>query len=246
MITLYLNPGGLIFSLQDQHGDKLVIKKAPPAEELHTEDQQGRRQGRRGSERLVSNATRPESPQDVVDVTLNPSGGGGVGSGSPGGPATIPQGSAAAASVNEDGFEGRPVVRYNPFGADARVEGGVSPQGVAETPIGGGGSDAEKKLLESKEANRSQVTIKSDDDDLLFAHSFIIYSLYKITQRSHNALHDLLLLLLLLLHMHRLKKPPISPSIVTSHQTRSCLVSLGDLPRPCRHQSNGSCKAVQG
>lgn len=91
----------------------------------------------------------------MVDVTLNPNGGGKVD--------INPQGSAASSAAEADGFEGRPVVRYNPFGADARIEGGVSPQG-AGTPIGGGGalegSEAEKKLLAaSKEANRSQVTI---------------------------------------------------------------------------------------
>ena len=82
-------------------------------------------------------------------MTLNPHRGGGrgvtpaapapVGAGQPGIPtplAAAPQGGEVIGGY-EEGAEGRPVVRYNPFGADARVP---------EEMVAAEGSEAAKKL----------------------------------------------------------------------------------------------------
>ena len=160
--------------MQDPNGDKLVIKKgsddqtppsatatAPPPEPLHSAAQD--RQQDPGS-----GAAHAHGGGDMVDVTLNPRGGSQQGQASTALHLTSAPGGQSQASAGYDdiGSNGRPVVRYNPFGADARADAtaGSEPGGQAKQAAGekGGGTQAVEgetaSALHSDKAKRPEVS----------------------------------------------------------------------------------------
>ena len=149
--------------LQDPDGDKLVINAAhilhPPVEALHSVAQELRDRPHpavaAGETATPANGGDPGSPPRD-GVTFNPYRGAAAGEVKTpprlgGGGGGNSQSSAAVAAASEEmGAEGRPVLRYNPFGADARVstEGLVA----AAALMGGGGGSAEAEAARRQQA----------------------------------------------------------------------------------------------
>ena len=130
-------------------------QQAPPTEPLHNAAQE------RG-ERAHGAGGGGGGAEEFVDITLNPRGGGGVMGGGAGslpttplvGPGSVPQqqGGAAAADAPADsvdlGGNGRPVIRYNPFGADAKV---MDPSTASPATSGEGQSSASAQAAGGEE-----------------------------------------------------------------------------------------------